>query len=207
MKHILLIEDEAVIRGAVAQLLERHGYRVSAAAKPFDHDQLLRQIARILKRGAGAVAPTAPELQSVPGSETTEPVAGMVGNCPAMQEIRRRIAKVAPTASTVLILGESGTGKELVARALHRQSPRRNAPFVTVNCAAIPEPLVESEIFGNEPAAVGGPRPGLVESADGGTLFLDEIGDLPQPSQARHEFERKHSDHADDDQERRRHGK
>jgi DNA-binding NtrC family response regulator len=251
MKHILLIEDEAVIRGAVAQLLRRQGYRVSAAgsleeaeaatgfrdcdliiadlrlpglpgteaiarapgvpvliitsyasvrsaveamklgavdyiAKPFDHDQLLRQVGRILKRGADAAAPTtAAQPEAELKMEIAEPVAGMVGNCPAMQEIRRRIAKIAPTASTVLILGESGTGKELVARALHQQSPRRDAPFVTVNCAAIPENRVESEIFGNQPAAAGEPRPGLVESADGGTLFLDEIGDLPQPSQAR----------------------
>ncbi len=248
MRHILLIEDEPVIRGAVAQLLERQGYRVSAAgsleeadaatgfrdcdliiadlrlpglpgteaiarapgvpvliitsyasvrsaveamklgavdyiSKPFDHDQLLRQVARVLKRGADAEAPIAAEPEPAP--ELAEPVAGMVGNCPAMQEIRRRIAKVAPTASTVLILGESGTGKELVARALHQQSPRQEAPFVTVNCAAIPEHRVESEIFGNEPTDAGGPRPGLVESADGGTLFLDEIGDLPAPSQAR----------------------
>ena len=105
-----------------------------------------------------------------------------------MREVRSRIGKVAPTDTTVLVLGESGTGKELVARAVHEQSGRRDAPVITVNCAAIPETLIESELFGHEKGAFTGAvgkRQGLVEAADGGTLFLDEIGELPPPAQAR----------------------
>jgi DNA-binding NtrC family response regulator len=101
-----------------------------------------------------------------------------------MREVCGRIEKVAPTDATVLILGESGTGKELVARALHEKSARRDAPFVAFNCAAVPEHLIEAELFGYDQ---GGKRrrPGLMEKADGGTLFLDEVGELPLPAQAR----------------------
>ncbi len=112
----------------------------------------------------------------------------MIGNCPAMQAVYTRIRKTAPADVTVLIQGESGTGKELVARALHQQSRRAAAPLICVNCAAIPETLIESELFGHEKGAFTGAsaaRTGLVEAADGGTLFLDEIGELPLDAQAR----------------------
>ena len=102
------------------------------------------------------------------------------------------IRKVAPTDSNVLIQGESGTGKELVARALHNLSKRAKAPMISVNCAAIPESLIESELFGHEKGAFTGAsagRAGLVEAADGGTLFLDEIGELPLEAQARLSFQ------------------
>jgi len=111
-----------------------------------------------------------------------------VGNCRAMQEVFERIDKVAPTDTTVLIVGESGTGKELVARALHERSLRSNAPMITMNCAAIPATLVESELFGHEKGSFTGavgPQEGVIEAADGGTLFLDEIGELPIEAQAR----------------------
>jgi DNA-binding NtrC family response regulator len=105
-----------------------------------------------------------------------------------MNDLFTKISKVAPTDATVLIQGESGTGKELVARALHTQSRRKDAPMISVNCAAIPETLIESELFGHEKGAFTGAaslRLGLVEAADGGTLFLDEIGELPLEAQAR----------------------
>ncbi len=107
---------------------------------------------------------------------------GIVGNSPVVKSALDQIGVVAPTDSTVLILGETGTGKELVARAVHKLSLRRTAPFVTLNCAAIPTGLLESELFGHERGAFTGAvtrRIGRFEAADGGTLFLDEIGDMP----------------------------
>ena len=112
----------------------------------------------------------------------------MVGSCPAMKELFRRIRKVALTNSSVLIQGESGTGKELVAKALHEASSRKNANLISINCAAIPENLIESELFGHEKGSFTGAtstRTGLVEAANNGTLFLDEIGELPLEAQAR----------------------
>jgi formate hydrogenlyase transcriptional activator len=106
----------------------------------------------------------------------------MVGNSPAMRRIQRLIEVAAPTEATVLILGETGTGKELVARALHRTSPRKNLPFITLNCAAIPTGLLESELFGYERGAFTGAlsqKIGRFEMAHRGTLFLDEVGDIP----------------------------
>jgi two-component system NtrC family response regulator len=115
-------------------------------------------------------------------------LAGLVTLDPGMQRVCRTIEKVAPTSATVLVLGESGTGKELLARALHEQSPRATARFVAINCAAIPENLLESELFGYEKGAFTGAvrqTPGKIEVAHGGTLFLDEIGDLPMSLQAK----------------------
>src|SRR6185369_11790739 len=98
------------------------------------------------------------------------------------RKLQEQIAKAAPTNATVLIQGESGTGKELVARAIHRNSARKSGPFLALNCAALPENLIESELFGHEKGAFTGAvaaKKGYFESASGGTLFLDEIGDLP----------------------------
>jgi len=114
--------------------------------------------------------------------------ASLVGVSPAMDRVRALIAQVAPTETRVLITGESGTGKELAAQAIHRQGPRRRRPFVSVNCAAIPRDLVESELFGHERGAFTGAttsRRGKFELADGGTLFLDEVGDLGLEAQAK----------------------
>src|SRR6185437_13042416 len=113
---------------------------------------------------------------------------GIITRAPAMLRICRTIEKVAPTSATVLILGESGTGKELLARALHDLSPRSGGRFVAINCAAIPETLLESELFGYEKGAFTGAVKqtlGKIETASGGTLFLDEIGDLPTALQAK----------------------
>ena len=112
----------------------------------------------------------------------------LIGNTPGMQKVRLLIEKVAPTNSTVLILGETGTGKELVARSLHDQSARADKPFVAVNCGALPETLIESELFGHKKGAFTGAdehRVGLFEVAHGGTIFLDEIGELPKSMQAK----------------------
>ncbi len=112
----------------------------------------------------------------------------LIGNSARMREVYRMATGVAPTASTVLILGESGTGKELTARAIHQHSPRAERPFVAVNCSAIPENLVESELFGHVRGAFTGAtstRAGLFEAADGGTIFLDEVGDLPPLAQVK----------------------
>lgn len=112
----------------------------------------------------------------------------LIGRSPAMEQVRRLIAKVAPTNSTVLVLGETGTGKELVARALHDQSLRAGMAFVPINCSALPENLIESELFGHRKGAFTGAdehRTGLFEVANGGTLFLDEIGELPKAMQAK----------------------
>lgn len=120
--------------------------------------------------------------------ERIEGKSELVGESPGMKAVRALIAKVAPTESTVLILGETGTGKELVARAVHDQSLRAAMPFVAINCGALPENLIESELFGHRKGSFTGAdehRVGLFEVANGGTLFLDEIGELPKAMQAK----------------------
>ena len=258
MPHILIVEDETIIRSALRRLLERNQYQVSEAgsvqeaqerfsipsfdlivsdlrlpgapgteliklgqgkpvlimtsyaslrsavdsmkmgavdyiAKPFDHDEMLQAVARILRDRQSAQS-TLVERPAKAGSTDKNTVdnsngeIGIIGSCPPMLDMYNKIRKVAPTDSNVLIQGESGTGKELVARALHNLSRRAKAPMISVNCAAIPESLIESELFGHEKGAFTGAsagRAGLVEAADGGTLFLDEIGELPLEAQAR----------------------
>lgn len=258
MPHILIVEDETIIRSALRRLLERNQYEVSEAgsvqeaqerfsipsfdlivsdlrlpgapgteliklgqgtpvlimtsyaslrsavdsmkmgavdyiAKPFDHDEMLQAVARILRDHQQANSAPAPATGTTKASaekvvDNSNGEIGIIGSCAAMQEMYSKIRKVAPTDSNVLIQGESGTGKELVARALHNLSRRAKAPLISVNCAAIPESLIESELFGHEKGAFTGAsagRAGLVEAADGGTLFLDEIGELPLEAQAR----------------------
>ena len=125
------------------------------------------------------------EMQSRLGGDSFE---GMLGSSPSMQEVFGAIRKVATTNVPVLILGESGTGKEMAALAIHRRSPRKEGPFIAINCGAIPENLLESELFGHEKGAFTGAhvqRQGRIESAASGTLFLDEIGELPLPLQVK----------------------
>lgn len=239
---LLIVEDEALIRQTLRQMLERHGHRVSEAdcvdsacqhdlstfdliisdvrlpgvagtqlielarptpvlimtsysdtrdavaamragavdylIKPFDHQELLAAIDGSLKRPK-------PTTARRPQAKNT---LGMIGNSPAMVKLYDEIRMVAPLATTVLIQGESGTGKELVAKALHQLSPRAKFPMIAVNCASIPDSLMEDELFGHEKGAFTGAnssRKGLVEAADQSTLFLDEIGELPLDAQAR----------------------
>lgn len=156
---------------------------VDYIAKPFDHDEIIETIGNILKMRSAENKPAQDDQPTAP-----RPANEMVGNCKPMQELFKRISKVAGTDATVLIQGESGTGKELAARAIHQQSARADAPMVSVNCASIPETLIESELFGHEKGAFTGAdatRNGLIEAANGGTLFLDEIGELPLEAQAR----------------------
>ena len=145
--------------------------------KPFDIDELARAVASAL-----AASGTTDEPPPVPEDMP------LIGRSPAMQEVYRIIARVVPTALTVMILGESGTGKELVAQAIHDLGPRRSAPFVAINMGAIPRELIESELFGHERGAftgAAGRTAGRFEQAQGGTLFLDEIGDMPLEAQTR----------------------
>lgn len=121
-------------------------------------------------------------------SRNTTPLSGIVTAAPQMLKVCRFVEKVAPNDVTVLLLGESGTGKELLAQAVHQLSPRKDKPFCAINCAAIPENLLESELFGHEKGAFTGAvkqTKGKIEMADGGTLFLDEIGDVPLPLQVK----------------------
>ncbi|NMG31659.1 nitrogen regulation protein NR(I) [Aromatoleum evansii] len=146
--------------------------------KPFDVDQAVALVQRAIAQSAHQKG----------ASESTALAPEILGQAPAMQEVFRAIGRLAQSHATVLINGESGSGKELVARALHRHSPRSDAPFIAINTAAIPRDLLESELFGHERGAFTGAaaqRRGRFEQADGGTLFLDEIGDMPAELQTR----------------------
>jgi len=128
------------------------------------------------------------EIRRLEEARATSPTNGIIGSSPQMTSILRMIEKIAPTDIAVMLLGESGTGKELLAHAIHRISPRASKPFIPISCAAIPETLLESELFGHEKGAFTGAIKqtiGKIESANGGTLFLDEIGDVPQAMQVK----------------------
>src|SRR5881296_3949292 len=153
-------------------------------AKPFAPEELLHAVARCAERYR--LLQENASLRARAGE--TYRLEQIVGECPGMRELRQLIQTVAPTDARVLILGESGTGKELVAGALHSLSRRSQANYVRINCAAIPETLLESELFGHERGAFTGAikqKPGRVEEADGGSIFLDEIGDMSRPLQAK----------------------
>ena len=148
--------------------------------KPFDREEVLAVIGKALGQAARS------RLEWQDGCDQDD--CGLVGGSQAMESLRRMIRKVADSPTTVMITGETGTGKELVADALHRLSKRAGKPLVKINCGALPENLVESELFGHERGAFTGAdrtRPGRFELADGGTLFLDEVGELPPPVQVK----------------------
>ncbi len=173
---LILLTDMGSIPDAVQAI--RQG-AADYLVRPLANDQLLAAIER-------ACADSRQQLGRNGSAKGVNKL--MLGRCAAMLELFDRITKVAPTESTVLIQGESGTGKELVARAIHANSRRQHAPMISLNCAAIPETLIESELFGHERGAFTGAsssRSGLIEAAHGGTLFLDEIGELPLEAQAR----------------------
>lgn len=164
---VIVTSAQASLRSAVSIM------KLGAAdylAKPYDYDDLLRTIEDV----------TRDEIAAIPIE--------MLGQCAEVQLVGQQICKVAPTDSNVLIQGESGTGKELVARKIHALSDRARRQIVSLNCAAIPDTLIESELFGHEKGAFSGAtadRVGLVEAADQSTLFLDEIGELPMSAQGR----------------------
>ena len=175
---VLIMTSYSSIRSAIDSM--KMG-AVDYIAKPFEHQELIDTVDKIIILNSN-------EANHFTKQEPEPPVQGMLGSCPQMVEMFRRIRKVAQTNSTVLISGESGTGKELVAKAIHDLSGRGGDEMVSVNCAAIPESLIESELFGHEKGAFPGAtstRIGLVETADGSTLFLDQIGELPLEAQAR----------------------
>ncbi|MDE1170806.1 MAG: sigma-54 dependent transcriptional regulator [Verrucomicrobium sp.] len=152
--------------------------------KPFDIPQLKELLGRALEAARAIKTDNAP-IQPKPSPMDTHPI---VGNAAAMQRVYKTIGQVAPTNATVLITGESGTGKEVVARSIFQNSPRNNRLFIPINCVAIPENLLESELFGHERGAFTGAmaqRIGKFELGDGGTIFLDEIGDMPVGTQTK----------------------
>ncbi len=151
-------------------------------SKPFDLDAAVALVGRCLPEPAATPRPR------LPAAAAAQPAPELIGQAPAMRALFRAIGRFAQVPLAVLITGETGTGKELVARALHRESPRAQRPFIALNTAAIPAELLESELFGHEAGAFTGAQrrhPGRFEQADGGTLFLDEIGDMPPGLQTR----------------------
>lgn len=178
---VILITAYAEVERAVEAM---HLGAFTYLAKPFSNQQLLASARKAMEH-YGLVR----EIRRL--REEVSPrsgFAGMIGKSPSMQMVYQLIEKVAPTSSSVLITGESGTGKELVARAIHARSNRKDAPFISVNCAALSEHLLESELFGHEKGAFTDAinmRKGRFELADGGTLFLDEIGEMAPRLQAK----------------------
>jgi len=171
---VILVTGHGTVETAVEALKEG---AFDYLTKPVKPQELVHRVRKAMERQSMAM-----EIARL-HSQLNEGVgmADMIGRCPEMRRVFEKIEMVADTNSTVLIIGESGTGKELVARAVHTKSPRRRKPFLPVNCAAIPETLIESELFGHEKGAFTGAsarREGLFEAARGGTLFIDEIGEM-----------------------------
>ncbi|MFG1185037.1 MULTISPECIES: sigma-54-dependent transcriptional regulator [Xanthobacter] len=178
---VIIMTAYASVRGAV-DLVKDGAF--DYVAKPLDLDDVVATMARALR--LKAVESENARLRSE--LEGRYRFDNLVGDSPAFRDVLRQVTEVAPSRASVLLLGESGTGKELVARAIHYNSPRRDLPFVAVNCAAIPETLIESELFGHVKGAftgATGAREGRFAAADHGTLFLDEIADMPLPVQAK----------------------
>jgi DNA-binding NtrC family response regulator len=179
--EVVMMTAHATVQTAVSAMKEG---AVDYLEKPFDKDELLVVVKKAVDQGA--LRKENAQLRELVADTTS--MGNIIGDSPAMQRVFDRVRRAIPVNSTVLILGESGTGKELIARHIHFNGPRKNKPFIVLNCAAVPENLVESELFGHEKGAFTGAessRPGKFEAADGGTMFLDEIGDMPLDSQAK----------------------
>ena len=171
---IIMISGHGDIEAAVTAM--KNG-AFDFISKPVDETELIPVVRRALSESGYNR-----EIVSDFFEEREDFDPGFIGSTPSVEEIFRTVGKIAPTDSTILITGETGVGKELIARAIHLGSPRKGGPFIKVHCAAIPETLVESELFGFEKGAFTGavsPKPGRFELADGGTLFLDEVGEIP----------------------------
>jgi two-component system nitrogen regulation response regulator GlnG len=179
---IVIITAQNTMANAI-EAMKRGAY--DYVTKPFDIDEVRLLVHRVLEMRRQATDLTRLEEQT---RRRFELGVEIIGKTPAMQEIFKTIGRVAPTDATVLVQGESGTGKELIARAIHSHSPRWSAPFVALNCSAVPRDLLESELFGHERGAFTGAteqRAGMFEVAHAGTLFLDEIADMPLELQAK----------------------
>ncbi|MFM7321466.1 MAG: sigma-54-dependent transcriptional regulator [Armatimonadota bacterium] len=193
----LLISGHGTVRSAVEAIkLGAFDY----LTKPFDVEQVRETVERALTApsaptpDAGATAEVSPKLtvvgEGAPAPKLPKlPTGDLIGDAPAARRMLHQLLQAGKSSkATVLLLGESGTGKEVAARLLHEASPRRRGPFVAVSCAALPETLLESELFGHEKSAftgAAGAKPGRFELAEGGTLFLDEIGDIPPITQVK----------------------
>lgn len=179
--QVILLTGQGTIDSAV-EAMKRGAF--DYLTKPFPLAELEMLVQRALERAQ--LSWENQQLRTMLARQQRE--TNMIGQSPAMQEVMRLIDRAGPTECAILIQGESGTGKELVARALHRASRRQLKPLVTINCAALPETLLESELFGHEKGSFTGAnaaKPGLFEVADGGTLFIDEIGEMPGSLQAK----------------------
>ncbi|MDX1947930.1 MAG: sigma-54 dependent transcriptional regulator [Pirellulaceae bacterium] len=179
--EVILLTGQGTIETAVEAMQSGAFHYLT---KPFPLRDLETQIEKAFERGQ--LRKENERLRAL--LARSQPAADMIGQSPAMREVFRLIQRAGPSDKAILIQGESGTGKELVARALHRCSLRADKPLVVINCAALPETLLESELFGHEKGAFTGAhaaKPGLFEVADGGTLFIDEIGEMPGSLQAK----------------------
>src|SRR5690606_7143452 len=175
---VIVISGHATVHDAVSAI------RLGASdffEKPLSRERVLVSVRNVIRAAKLSAA-----MEGL--KQELEARYEMIGSSPAMKKLFHEIDKVAPTRANVLITGESGTGKELISRAIHRLSPRKDGPFIKVNCAAIPRELIESELFGHERGAFTGAssrKRGFFEQAHGGTLFLDEIGDMDLAAQAK----------------------
>jgi two-component system, NtrC family, response regulator HydG len=178
---VILMTAYGTVENAVAAMREG---AYDFLVKPTKRGEVIACVERVLERQALLVENRALKAE-LKGIKQGRDAHGLIGNSPAMIALEKTLQQVAPSNATVLLIGESGTGKELCARALHDLSARATGPFVAVNCAALPDSILESELFGTEKGAYTGAveRPGRFERAHGGTLFLDEIADLPLPMQ------------------------